>query len=354
MTDLGNKLPYPVKSSTSKVKKLSYIILLIVLGLAVHLLLPQINTLQHSYQIIKNMLVWAVILAVIAQIISYLGSGYLLKSLVPSVEHPLPIFKSVMIAMAAASLGMVVGGTFGAGVATYRWMKKEKVSNEAATLAGIIPGLFNNIVLILISTFGLIYLILAHELSKLELFGYIFTLASLIIVIGLSIWGFIKRESFTKVMHWVSQNWAKINHKVFDPNKTIDKLEGWFRALDALITSGWHGSSIGAVISIIFDILTLYFIFIATNNQIGIETLLVGYGLPLLIGKIAFFIPGGVGVVETTMAGLYTELGVPNSTAIVVVLTYRLISFWLPLTVGFLIIPILQSRHKYLPTLLKN
>jgi uncharacterized protein (TIRG00374 family) len=354
MTGRSNKLPYPVKSSTSKVKIVSYVILLIILGLAVHLLLPQIDTLQHSYYVVKNMLIWAIILAVIAQVISYLGSGYLLKSLVPPLKHPLPIFKGVMIVMAATSLGTVVGGTVGTGIATYRWMKKEEVSNEAATLAGTIPGLFNNIVLILISTFGLVYLLLAHELSKLQLLGFIFTLVGLIIAIGLFVWGFTKRESFTRVMHWISRDWAKLHHKIFDPDKTIDKLEGWFHAADALIAGGWRGSLVGAFINVIFDIFTLYFIFIATNNQIGIETLLVGYGLPLLLGKIAFIVPGGVGVIETAMVGIYTGLGVQNSTAVVVVLAYRLISFWLPLILGFLIIPVLQGGHRHLPSLLRN
>src|SRR5665647_54656 len=103
MADQNNESHHPIKPPTSRAKKVSYIILLIILGLALHLLLPQIATFQHSYQVIKDMLVWAVILAVIAQVISYLGSGYMLKSLVHFSEHSLSIFKSMMIAIAAVS-----------------------------------------------------------------------------------------------------------------------------------------------------------------------------------------------------------------------------------------------------------
>lgn len=348
MADQNNESLYSIKSPISRAKKVSYIISLIVLGLAVHLLLPQIATFQHSYQVIKDMLIWAVILAVIAQIISYMGSGYMLKALVHFSERSLSIFNSVMIAMAAASFGMVASGLVGNATATYHWMKNEKVSNEDATLAGTIPGLFNNIMLLMISAFGLIYLLLAHELSKLQLLGFIFTLAGLIVIIGLLVWGLLKRENFTKVIHWMSQYWAKLRNKTFDPNKTNDWLAGIFRAADALLAGGWHGSLIGATINVAFDMLTLYFIFIAANNRVSIGILLVGYGLPLLLVKMAFIIPGGVGVIETAMVALYTELGVPNSTAVVVVLAYRLISFWLPLIVGFLIIPILEGKHKHL------
>jgi glycosyltransferase 2 family protein len=348
MADHNNKSLSPIKSSTSHVKKIRYIILLIVLGLAIHLLFPQIATFQHSYQVIRNMLVWAIILAALAQIISYIGSGYLLRSLVHFSKYPPSISRSVMIAMASASFGIVAGGIVGTAAATYGWMKKEKVSNEAATLAGTIPGLFNNVVLIIISTFGLIYLLLAHELSRLELLGFVITLTGLIVIIGLIIWGLIKRESFTRIMHRLSGYWARLRHKTVDSNKTSDWLTGVFRAADALIAGGWRGSLIGAVINTVFDMLTLYFIFIAANNQVSIGILLIGYGLPLLLGKIAFIIPGGVGVIETAMVGLYTELGVPNPTAVVVVLAYRLISFWLPLITGFIMVPILQGKHRRL------
>ncbi|HMC22813.1 MAG TPA: flippase-like domain-containing protein, partial [Thermoanaerobaculia bacterium] len=59
----------------------------------------------------------------------------------------------------------------------------------------------------------------------------------------------------------------------------------------------------------------------------------------------ASFLPGGIAVVEVAMAALYSELGVPPSTAIVAVLTYRLISFWLPALAGIPLAIGLQSQR---------
>ena len=91
----------------------------------------------------------------------------------------------------------------------------------------------------------------------------------------------------------------------------------------------------GAVFNIAFDMLTLFFLFIAAGHEVSLGVLLAGYGLPLLVGKMAFIIPGGVGVVEGSMTALYTGLGTPNAITVVVVLGYRLISFWLPSLFGF-------------------
>jgi hypothetical protein len=47
------------------------------------------------------------------------------------------------------------------------------------------------------------------------------------------------------------------------------------------------------------------------------------------------FLPGGIGIVEATMAALYHSLGVPADVMVVVILTYRFLSLWLPLLLGF-------------------
>ena len=58
-------------------------------------------------------------------------------------------------------------------------------------------------------------------------------------------------------------------------------------------------------------------------------------------GKLTVML-GGVGVVEASMVGLYALLGAPRATAVVVVLAYRLFSFWLPTLVGIALIPYLE------------
>jgi hypothetical protein len=63
--------------------------------------------------------------------------------------------------------------------------------------------------------------------------------------------------------------------------------------------------------------------------------LFAGYGLPLLLAKMAFIVPGGVGVIETSMAALFSSLSVPNDVTLVTILSYRLIAFWIPIFLGF-------------------
>jgi hypothetical protein len=99
----------------------------------------------------------------------------------------------------------------------------------------------------------------------------------------------------------------------------------------------------GASVNIGFDMLTLYILFSALGHSISLSVLFVGYGLPLLFGKIGF-LPGGLGIVEATMAVLYGGFGVPGAILVVVILAYRLLSFWIPTLLGFSLIPYFNNK----------
>jgi uncharacterized protein (TIRG00374 family) len=332
------------KSSITLTHALRYLLPLLVLGLAVHLILPQLATLERSAQVLKEMLLWAVFLAIGAQFASYLGSGYLLKALVNLPGSKLSIWYGTLITLAGTSFGMVAGGMVGTAAATYRWMQKERVKPEAATLAGTIPGLFNDIVLTLVSLIGLVHLLIVHQLSRWQGISFIAILTLIVGLIGFLFWGLRKRESLKKWAKGLGRRWSKFRHREYESKKTISWLSNLFNAADILMKGGWRGPLLGAALNVAFDMLTLYFLFIAAGHRASLGVLLTGYGLPLLLGKIAFMVPGGVGVIESTMVGLYNGLGIPDAVTVVVVLAYRILSFWLPLLLGFPLILFFQRK----------
>jgi uncharacterized membrane protein YbhN (UPF0104 family) len=126
---------------------------------------------------------------------------------------------------------------------------------------------------------------------------------------------------------------ARLRHKAQDrpaAEAAVGRLLGGW---DALLQGGWHGPALGALLNTGFDMLTLAFLFSAAGHDVNIAVLVAGYGVPQLLGKLTVVL-GGIGVVEATMIGLYGTLGVPRPIGVVVVLAYRLPSFWLPTLVG--------------------
>lgn len=195
----------------------------------------------------------------------------------------------------------------------------------------------------LFSIFGLVHLILVHDLSRTQLIGFNITLLFLGIVIAVSVLASRNRDRTILAILWISKFWTRLSHKAFNPEPIQEEMERLFFAWDALWKGKWHHLVLGSIINITFDMLTLYFLFIATGEIITFGELLSGYALPLLLGKIAFVLPGGVGVVESSMTALYTGLGITNASVVIVVLGYRLISFWIPSLLGFPVAVYLQK-----------
>jgi uncharacterized protein (TIRG00374 family) len=322
-----------------------YLPLLLLLGLAVHLILPQITTLEHSLRVIEGMLPWAVGLALVAQLLSYVGSGFLLRSIVYLASQRLSIVRGTLINIAASSIGLVAGGVVGSTAATYRWVRGSGVSAQGAGLAGGVAPLLNNGVLIIVAVIGLLHLLVVHELSMLQAAGFGLVLLILGFVVGGIGWSTRHRPQLTRLADWAVTRWAGLRRRPYDSAETETTLKRLFGTWDALRTGNWRKPALGALLNVAFDMLTLYCIFIAAGHAVSPGILLTGYGLPLLLGKVSF-LPGGVGIVEGTMAVLYDGLGVPDAVTVVVILTYRVISFWLPSLLGFLFVPYLQRAGR--------
>jgi uncharacterized protein (TIRG00374 family) len=323
-----------------------YLLQLLLLGLAVHLLLPQLTTFDQSVQVIKSMAPWAVAVAVVSQVLSYLGSGYLLQTIVALVGDRLSIARGMLITLAASSIGLLAGGVVGTMAATYRWVRGSSVSAEGAGLAAWLPNLFfNNAAMAGASVFGLVHLLMAHELSPLEVIGFSLVLLLLSLMAAGFLWGLSDRPRLTRLSVHMATRWAKLGRRPYNPETTEAALGRLFIAWDALRSGGWVRPVLGALFNMGFDMLTLYFLFVAAGHAVTPGILLVGYGLPQLLAKVTI-LPGGVGVVEGAMAALYHSLGVPEAINVVVILSYRVISFWLPTLLGFPLILYLQSPLK--------
>lgn len=321
---------------------------LIILGLAVYLLLPQITGLQQSWSVVQNMTWWAVLLAALSEVVSYLGSGYILHALLDLNQQKLSVGKGALITMAAYSIGLVVGGWVGGGAATFGWVRKESGDGHTAVLAGTLPGLLNNGTLAVVAIIGTIYLLFVHDMSGIQLLEFIIVLLLLSLLTGSVMMAMSHPAWASRVAVWVGSHWAALRKKPYSPDDTVASVTELIGAWDSLGNFKWLRPMLGSIVWFGFDMLTLYFMFVAAGHPVSIGVLFAGYGLPLILGKLAFILPGGVGVVEGSMVALFDSLMVPDPISVVVVMGYRLFNFWLPALLGFPVAGYL-SRHDFVP-----
>jgi len=333
----------------SKTKTWRILLVVVVLGLAVNVLLPQITNLKDSVTVVRDMTWWAVGLAFVAEICAYIAYGYALHAILAIHNEKLPILRGSMIALASYSIGLVAGGWVAATAATFGFVRKEGGDRTTATMSSLLPAMLMNAAIMVVSIIGIIFLFAMHRLSQSQLIQYsVFLLLLAVFSFG-ALAGLKFPQTAYKTVNWALWNWARIRKKPYDPARTKAALNSFILSWKNLENGNWLKPTLGCFGYIFFDMMCMYFLFIASGHNVNAGVLAAGYGLPLLLAKMAFLFPGGIGVVEASMAALFTSQGVPDGISVVVIIGYRLISFWIPTLVGFALTAVLSRTNNQAP-----
>lgn len=230
---------------------------------------------------------------------------------------------------------MATGGIAGHSVRTLA-MKRHNANVSQALAASIFHSYFNNLIFFAFFPIGLFYLLLSHPLG---IHGTIITFVALLIftiLLCLST-GFVFSQRLRyPLLRLIGSIYRKLFHK--DATKTLAtfhdaQTEGvttairnprMLAALFFYITIDWAASV--TALGLCFD---------ALGRPVSTGVLLTGFALGITVGALSM-IPGGLGVQDGSMVGVFTLLGVPLETTVLAVLLFRTIYYILPFAISFI------------------
>ena len=191
---------------------------------------------------------------------------------------------------------------------------------------------------------GMTVLFIYHDLQTYEIIGAIILLLLNIALTGVLLLGVWRPKLVEGLLRWI---------QVF-----VNRVEGWFKHPN-LLDADWaytNAAELAAasqavteyparlvrlllvmLASYAVDLFSLYVLFHAFGQFIGFGPLVAGFAMGILFWIVSP-IPQGIGLVEGIMTLTYTSLGVPAETAAIVSLSFRGLTFWLPLVLGFVLI----------------
>ena len=137
--------------------------------------------------------------------------------------------------------------------------------------------------------------------------------------------------------------WTRLWRKPFNSEVVHSTMDELFSSISLLLKGNWREPLLWSALNVGFDSATLVFLFHAVRRPAMAGLLLAGYALPQLLGKV-LMLPGGVGAVEASMIGLYATLGISRAKGVLVVLSYRALSFWIPTLAGLVVVPYLERK----------
>jgi uncharacterized protein (TIRG00374 family) len=101
----------------------------------------------------------------------------------------------------------------------------------------------------------------------------------------------------------------------------------------ASLGARWGQAILRSAGNVVFDYLALLAALVASGSRPKASLVLLAYVASVVLGMIPLT-PGGLGFVEAGLATMLVLAGVPAPAATLATLSYRLVSYWLPIAVG--------------------
>jgi uncharacterized protein (TIRG00374 family) len=331
-------------------------------GLALHLILPHIAGIERSLVLVADssrLLLVAALLAFLASQTCYaelLGrsAGAVVGVNSSTRRRRIGLGRWFMLRLTLTEHGaarVLPGGGSSAAAVTYtglrsRGLKPVRIGLAVATLSILVYGTLGAIFLA-----SLLYLTLDHNLGRTATTASLLTFVLTLCLVFLGYVAYLRPYTARRLLAgffynlgriFLRRSWSRKRTEM-RAARIVIKLQTEVRALrDQLLDHPLAALRLGALAVGYwgFDALCLMIIFLTFGVSASPVELLVAYGVATTFGSLPLT-PGGLGVLEATMLGTLTLLGVGYEAAIPV-LGYRLFNFWLPIPLAIILYPTLQ------------
>jgi len=309
----------------------------------VYYVVPQIAGLGPTLHRLRGGDLWWLVLGVLFEAISYFGQIALFRGVFSHPGRPMGWLTSYDITLAGDAATKILATAGAGGIALTVWALRACGLPAAEVAGGMVCyeiltyGVY--MAALAIGGFGLWFGVFSGPAPfGLTLVPALFGTAVIVAVLSMSfadepVERFLLRRADAAHGRW--ERWlrraAALPHSL---QAGLKAAIGMVRRRDT--------SVLGAIVGWGFDIGALWASFQAFGHAPPIAVLVMGYYVGTLANALP--LPGGIGGVEGGMIGSFLAFGVNGSLAILAVLAYRTISYWLPTIPG--LIAYVRLRHQ--------
>ena len=307
-------------------------LLLVLLLVVEYFVLPQIAGARKALSLVANAQLGLIAAGVAFEGASIVAYAMLTRSLLPRTRRP-TLWQLLRIQLSTLAVSHVVPGGSAAGAGlSFRLLEKEGADGPDAGFALALESIGSAVVLNVLLWMGLVVSIPLRGFNP--LYGTAAIVGVLLIGGFFAIVLLLTRgeASAARVLRAVARH-APLLHEE-SVHRSVHRAADQLRTLTSdrrlLVTAvGWAGANW------LLDAAALWLFVAAFGDRVPVDALFVSYGLANVLAAIPIT-PGGLGVVEAVLTSTLVGFGTPRGIAILGVIGYRLVNFWLPIPVGAL------------------
>jgi uncharacterized protein (TIRG00374 family) len=309
--------------------------LLVLAAIVEYLVLPQVAGARHAIHLVVHGDVWLVLLGVALEAASLVAYSCLTRSLLP--KGCVRFNRIFRINMSTLSLSHVVPGGTAAGASLgYRLFTASDVEGAQAGFALGTQGLGSAVVLNCLLWIALVVSIPLYGFNPLYLTAALLGVLLIGFVAGITVLMTRAEERAVRLLRAVARHLPLLQEDSVESvfRRLADSLQSFGADAGRLSTAvAWAAANWG------LDIASLW-VFLAAFAHGGgrfpdPDGLIVAYGLANVLAAIPVT-PGGLGVIEGVLTPVLVGFGMSRAVAILGVLAWRLVNFWLPIPAGAL------------------
>ena len=309
-------------------------VVMILIGAVVveYLVLPQLAGARKAIHTLGKVEPGWLVAGVVLEAAAIACYAELTRTLLPQRGRPART-TLVRITMSTLGLSHVVPGGSAVGTSMgYRLLTSAGVQGTDAGFAIATQGLGSAVVLNVLLWLGLIVSIPIRGFNP--LYGAAAVLGALLLaLVGGAVLALTKgEERLASVVCRVADRVPFLDGA--DVSSVLHRVAVRLRGLAAdprLLTRavGW------ALANWLLDMASLWVFLAAFGHRAGLDGLVISYGIANVLAAIPVT-PGGLGVIETVLTATLVGVGTSRAVALLGVVSYRLVNFWLPIPLGAL------------------
>jgi len=305
-----------------------------------YLVLPQFASARSSLPLLSTVNPVLVALAILLEMAAIYAYAELTRSVL--YPHAPGRFNILRVNLAGLAISHVVpGGTAPAGALSYRVFNELGVPRDTNAFGLAVQGAGSAVVLNLIFWLALVISIPLRGFNPAYGFAALAGVFLLLAFFGTIL--LIMRGQRTAA-NWINAVARRL--PAIDPDKVTALIAKVADRITLLVNNRrtlWWAFTYAAL-NWLLDAACLWVFLWSFGSVISPIDLLVAYGLANILAAIPLT-PAGLGVIEGVLIPTLVGFGVPHSQAILAVLAYRLINFWIPIPIGGIAYASLQWRR---------
>lgn len=300
------------------------------LGIAVHVLLLARPGLTRAAVALRHVQPLLVALAVLLELASGAALAQLYRSTLSATGTAISFRQALPVSMGGFTVSRFFpGGALTAAVFMSREFAALGMDTATSTGSVVVAGTLGMLVLGEIVALGTLGSLMRGDLPHAYVVAVPLVVFVLATVCAIGFWMLMSPERLARALNGLESFLGRFRFRM------LSKLKSFVGAMRANLPrpSMLRTPALWSLANWVTDIGALWLLFFGFGFRIHLSVVVVGYGVANLLTALPVT-PGGLGLVEAGLAGTFIAFGVPSDVAIVVVLGYRLISYWVPSLAG--------------------